>query len=75
VSNAGNTLYKGISEIPDRTLSERKERSGEVDSMKTATTTQIAAVIAARGALRQLREGLWAPELPAVVPGPPPEDN
>jgi GTP-binding protein EngB required for normal cell division len=59
VSNAGNTLYKGISEILDRTMSERRERAGAVDEMRTSTGAQIAAVRAASSALRQLREGIW----------------
>ena len=62
VSNAGNTLYKGISEILDRTMAERRERAGEVDDLRQATTTQIEAVKAASSALRQLREGIWAAE-------------
>jgi small GTP-binding protein len=62
VTNAGNTLYKGISEILDRTMVERRERSGAVDELRTATSTQIAAVRAAKAALGQLREGIWAPE-------------
>jgi small GTP-binding protein len=62
VTNAGNTLYKGISEILDRTMAERRERSGAVDELRTTTSSQIAAVRAARSALGQLREGIWAPE-------------
>jgi hypothetical protein len=62
VSNAGNTLYKGISEILDRTMSDRRDRAGEIDNLRTSTTGQIATVIATKAALKQLREGLWAPE-------------
>jgi len=62
VSNAGNTLYKGISEILDRTMSERRERSGEIDELRTATGEQIAGVVATRSALKQLRENLWVPD-------------
>lgn len=62
VSNAGNTLYKGISEILDRTMRERKERAGEIDDLRTATSGQIAQIKAAASALRQLREGIWATE-------------
>jgi len=62
VSNAGNTLYKGISEILDRTMRERKERAGEVDELRTATTAQIGQIKAAGAALRQLREGIWTPD-------------
>ena len=59
VSNAGNTLYKGISEILDRTMVERRDKGGTIDELKTSTTVQIAQVKAATSALRQLREGIW----------------
>jgi GTP-binding protein EngB required for normal cell division len=62
VSNAGNTLYRGISEILDRTMSERRERAGEIGDLRQSTTVQIAQVKATTAALRQLREGIWAPE-------------
>jgi ribosome biogenesis GTPase A len=62
VSNAGNTLYRGISEILDRTMSERRERAGEIGDLRQATTAQIAQVKATNAALRQLREGIWATE-------------
>jgi GTPase Era involved in 16S rRNA processing len=64
VSNAGNTLYKGISEILDRTMIERKDRGSEVGALRAATSSQIEAVGAARRALAQIREGLWAPDEP-----------
>jgi GTP-binding protein EngB required for normal cell division len=62
VSNAGNTLYKGISEILDRTMRERRERSGAIGEMREATAAQISTVRATTSALRQLREGIWAVE-------------
>lgn len=62
VSNAGNTLYKGISEILDRTMHERKERAGEIDDLRVSTSVQIGQIKAAAAALRQLREGIWTPE-------------
>ncbi|HSK02426.1 MAG TPA: dynamin family protein [Kofleriaceae bacterium] len=71
VSNAGNTLYKGISEILDRTMDERREQGMQVDGLRTSTTTQIAQVAAAKHALGQLREGLWAPEEAPATPLPP----
>src|SRR5450755_294251 len=64
VSNAGNTLYKGIGEILDRTLSERRDRGGAVDDLKASTTAQIDQIRAATAALRQLREGIWLDENP-----------
>ena len=62
VSNAGNTLYKGISEILDRTMKDRKERGGEVDAMRADTSAQIQQVVAARAAIGGLRERIWAPD-------------
>jgi GTP-binding protein EngB required for normal cell division len=72
VSNAGNTLYKGISEILDRTMIERREHGTQLDGLRTSTTTQIAQIAAAKHAIGQLREGLWAPDeaLPAAPPTP-----
>jgi small GTP-binding protein len=67
VSNAGNTLYKGISEILDRTMSERREAGNQVETMKQSTGVQIEQIIAVRRALGQIREGLWAPEEPALA--------
>jgi small GTP-binding protein len=69
VSNAGNTLYKGISEILDRTMSERREHGSQIDGLRSSTTTQIAQVNAAKHALGQLREGLWAAD--EALPPPP----
>jgi GTP-binding protein EngB required for normal cell division len=70
VSNAGNTLYKGISEILDRTLADRREAGYQVESFRTSTASQIEQVVAARKALGQLRENLWTPdELPEAAEG------
>src|SRR5690606_13581331 len=69
VSNAGNTLYKGISEILDRTMFDRREHGAQIAGLRSATTTQIAQVAAARLALGQLREGIWAPD--DALPAPP----
>jgi hypothetical protein len=69
VSNAGNTLYKGISEILDRTMRERREAGGAIDGLRQATSEQIAQVSAVRRGLGQLREGLWSSETePAELP-------
>lgn len=62
VSNAGNTLYKGISEILERTMSERREAGTQVDAMKQSTSGQIDQIVAVRRALAQIRESLWAPD-------------
>jgi small GTP-binding protein len=60
VTSAGNTLYRGIGEVLDRTMAERRDRSGEVDQLRVATGHQVEQVIATRKALALLREGLWS---------------
>ncbi len=59
VFNAGNTLYKGISEILDRTMAERRAHAGGVADLKSEASRQILQIRAAGNAMRQLREGLW----------------
>ena len=68
VSNAGNTLYKGISEILDRTMRERREHGDDVDAMKGVTAKQIQQVKAGISALKQLREGLWSTDDEPALP-------
>jgi len=71
VTNAGSTLYKGISEILDRTMAERREHGSGLAEMRAVTTRQIQQIRAASAALRQLREGLWASDEPPAPSGPP----
>ena len=59
VSAAGNALYKGISEILEQTMRERRGRAGEVDAMRANTSEQIQSVTAMRKAIELLREALW----------------
>ena len=59
VTTAGNTLYKGISEVLQRTIDERRNRGGEAEELKAATAEQIAQVSALRTALGELRTELW----------------
>ncbi len=75
VSNAGNTLYKGIREILDRTMRERREVGSNVEGMKVTTTAQIDQVRAATSALKQLREGLWSGDSEPVEPTSAPTDS
>ncbi|MEZ4363675.1 MAG: dynamin family protein [Kofleriaceae bacterium] len=65
VANAGNTLYKGISEILDRTMQDRRERGGQVDEQRAATQEQIQQLVATRAAIGKLRERIWAADEPA----------
>ncbi len=70
VVTAGNTLYKGISEILDRTIADRKEKGSEMDVMRADTAEQITRVAGARAALTLLRDGLWAEKQVDAAPEP-----
>ncbi len=59
VTTAGNSLYKGITEILERTISERRTRGGEAEELRAGTAEQIAQVAAVRTALGELRSDLW----------------
>lgn len=59
VAAAGNTLYKGISEILDQTMNERRTRGTELEPLRQITGEHIAQVTAVRNAMSQLRESLW----------------
>jgi GTP-binding protein EngB required for normal cell division len=66
VTGAGNTLYRGIGEILDRTLRERRERAGNTEGLKEATGEQLTHVLAIRTGLDHLRAGVWG----SAEPGP-----
>jgi GTP-binding protein EngB required for normal cell division len=70
VTSAGNTLYKGISEILDRTIQERRALGGEIAPLREATTEQIARITATRNAIAQLREALWQSQESQEPPAP-----
>ncbi len=59
VTSAGNALYKGISEVLERTIADRRFRGGEAAELQAATAEQIAQVAAMRIGLGELRTDLW----------------
>ncbi|MBT8493532.1 MAG: dynamin family protein [Deltaproteobacteria bacterium] len=59
VTTAGNTLYKGISELLEQTIAERRERAGELDPLRDKLREQIARVEAGRAELEGLRSEVW----------------
>ena len=68
VTSAGNALYRGISEILDRAVDERRDAEDELDSLRAATNEQVSQVAELRSALVELRKYIWhAP--PASDPG------
>ena len=56
----GNTHYKGIGEILDRKVPERRDRGGAVEELKFSNSVKIDQI----RALPQLREGIWLDENP-----------
>ena len=67
VTSAGNSLYKGISEILERTISDRKTRGSEAAELRAGTAEQMAQVAALRVGLGEIRTDLW--KLPAATSG------
>jgi GTPase SAR1 family protein len=59
VTSAGNSLYKGISEILERTIADRRGRGGEAEELRAGTAEQMAQVAALRIGLGELRTDLW----------------
>ncbi len=59
VTSAGNVLYKGISEVLDRTLSERTRGKDKIDVLREQTEAHVSRVKALRESVSSLREGLW----------------
>jgi hypothetical protein len=50
-------------------MRERREKGGDLASLRSATSSQIAQVAAARAALGQIREGIWSPDTEAADDG------
>ena len=75
VTSAGIALYKGISEILDRTLDERRERGNEIDELRGETTQHALQVSAAQVALNKLRGNIWEqpPPEPEIILDPDPD--
>ena len=66
VASAGNTLYRGISEILDKTIEERRAGESETASVRAETSEKIAAVRTLRDELEGLRLEVWqTPEGPS----------
>ena len=70
VTSAGNTLFKGISEILDQTIQERRQRGGQVEPLREATAEQIARVTETRDALAEQRRVLWEAKRQSQPPAP-----
>jgi len=62
VSSAGTTLYRGINEVLDKTLTERRERADELEPLRAAVAEQVRAVADVRATLATARASIWAKE-------------
>jgi ribosome biogenesis GTPase A len=65
VAAAGNTLYRGISEVLDQAINDRRQRSGELAQLRRAIEESAGQVRGAQEELQALRARLWNPP-----PGP-----
>lgn len=61
VTAAGNTLYRGISEILDQTLVERRKGEAAAEAVRTRTGAEARRVAAIRTEVAALRATLWNP--------------
>jgi small GTP-binding protein len=59
VTSAGDKLYRGISELLDQALSERKAQGAELGPQKAATEGQLAKLAEVKEELTKLRAQLW----------------
>jgi hypothetical protein len=59
VAGAGNTLYKGISEILDQTIAERRRDSEALDALRAETAGHMRHAESVRRELEALREHIW----------------
>lgn len=66
VTSAGNALYRGISEILDQAIEERRLREGDTDNLRVETGEQVATVNEVRSSLVELRKQIWDAPPPAA---------
>ena len=60
VASAGNALYRGISEILDKTISERKSGEEQTVAIRAETSAQIESVRTLRRELETIRQNVWS---------------
>jgi small GTP-binding protein len=59
VTSAGTTLYKGITEVLDQTVAERRARGSEIGPLRAMTAEQARTVAGVRTKLESVRQELW----------------
>lgn len=59
VTSAGDKLYRGISEVLDQALTERRAQGAELGPQKAATEAQLAQLAETKEELTKLRAQLW----------------
>ena len=77
VSSAGDRLYKGISEILDRAIAERREHGDAIEPMTKEAAKKRQELTEQRAAVEALRQSLWAAPVTAAAPleGESPEET
>jgi predicted GTPase len=60
VASAGNALYKGISEILDQTIAERRRDEEQIDTLRAETAEQVRRVEVVRAELAAMRADIWS---------------
>ncbi|HKE17494.1 MAG TPA: dynamin family protein [Kofleriaceae bacterium] len=69
VTAAGNTLYRGISEILDQTIAERRQGETAVAAVREETEEKVREVVAIRGKVEAMRAALWRLPAPGETAG------
>ena len=64
VTSAGNTLYRGISEILDQAIAERRQSDAAVEAVRQETGERLRQVAALRDEVAGLRASLWSDATP-----------
>jgi hypothetical protein len=59
VTSAGDKLYRGISEVLDQSLTERRAQGAELGPQKAATEAHLARLAEVKEELTKLRAQLW----------------
>ncbi len=75
VTTAGVNLYKGITEVLEKTVEQRRENEGEITSLIEATRSDSLEIAVLRGDLEDARKSIWEDRQAPVTPEELPADQ